>query len=643
MKNLMQRLEHYINSDIIAMVGVYMRSKTILINNYSDYNKFLKKLNIYKSILYYNTLFAVKNNTNDNMIDYIVNALNIKNRKKRITYIYDSSCKLIDDDTKNSNICGFKNGKCYVQRNLNNGKCNGCCRKCLYQTNKGCPTKNLSCKLFNCSEVTSRYNTIKYDDLKILKLLSLKNRIIIKSDYFSRREDVLKDLYAYTLTYSTLRIVYRLFKNYVYSKKKKNITKCNFFGATYKSLLIELFILFEKISKLDITEQEKKTEYNKKIKEIIKKKKNNTLTYLKKLTNDVNKIDNAMYDLFLGYDSLNYDIIKNLYNIYTKDINLVQCESEGKMKFIVPINQKIFDENYNINQGLKFDFSHLKIIYDYAKQNNKLIKHHDFLWHNSIPENLKNEIDNIDNLNLSKEEKMILKRNTTLKFIDYYASKLSSFFKDNKYPVILMDALNEITENEKDYLYRKSFWENAIGKNPTNGDDYIIDVLKILKKHFPNIDLIYNEYNEYNIKKCNRICKIIQYIKKIEKRDNIKLIDGLGLQSHYLEKISYNKKLSINDIIKTAKKYKKLHIPLYCTEFDFICNGKKERKIVINTFIKQYKDYLKGFVTWGNNDNLTWHHCVDNNGNNLNAHIIDCNGIYKKEYLDLINTFSKHD
>lgn len=46
----MQRLEHYINSDIIAMVGVYMRSKAILINNYSDYNKFLKKLNIYKSI-----------------------------------------------------------------------------------------------------------------------------------------------------------------------------------------------------------------------------------------------------------------------------------------------------------------------------------------------------------------------------------------------------------------------------------------------------------------------------------------------------------------------------------------------------------------------------------------------------------------
>ena len=203
-----------------------MKSKTILISNSNDYNKFLRKLSIYKSILYCNTLFVIKSNINDNMIDYIINALNIKNRKKRITYIYDSSCKLIDDNTKSINICGFKDDKCYVQRNLNNGKCNGCCRKCLYQTNKGCPTKNLSCKLFNCSEVTSRYNTIKYDDLKILKLLSLKNRIIIKSDYFSRREDVLKDLYAYTLSYSTLRILYRIIINCIkLNKKNKKVPK----------------------------------------------------------------------------------------------------------------------------------------------------------------------------------------------------------------------------------------------------------------------------------------------------------------------------------------------------------------------------------------------------------------------------------
>ena len=192
-----------------------MKSKIITINNYNDYNKFLKRINIYKSILYYNTLFEVKNNINEKNIDYITNALNMKNRKKRIEYVYDQSCKLIDRKNQGINICGFENGKCWVQRKIKNGKCNGCCRKCIYQTSNGCSTKNLSCKLFNCTEVRSRYNVIRYNDLILLKLLSKKNQIIIKSDYFSKREDVLKDLYSYSFIYSTFRIVYRLIRNYI--------------------------------------------------------------------------------------------------------------------------------------------------------------------------------------------------------------------------------------------------------------------------------------------------------------------------------------------------------------------------------------------------------------------------------------------
>ena len=57
---------------------------------------------------------------------------------------------------------------------------------CKYQTNHGCSTNNLACKLFNCSEVIKRYEVITYKDLKLLKVLSLKNQFIVKSDYFSK-------------------------------------------------------------------------------------------------------------------------------------------------------------------------------------------------------------------------------------------------------------------------------------------------------------------------------------------------------------------------------------------------------------------------------------------------------------------------
>ena len=91
-----------------------MKNKIIIINNDKDYNKLLKKLYIYKSILYYNTLFVVKNNINDKMLNYIIDALNIKKRKKRINFIYDQSCHLIDEKNKGINLCGFKNERCYV-------------------------------------------------------------------------------------------------------------------------------------------------------------------------------------------------------------------------------------------------------------------------------------------------------------------------------------------------------------------------------------------------------------------------------------------------------------------------------------------------------------------------------------------------
>ena len=66
----------------------------------------------------------------------------------------------------------------------------------------------------------SRRKVIKYEDLKILKVLSIRQRFVVKSDYFSLREYVLKDLYCYTLTFDIIRIILRLFKNIIVRNRK---------------------------------------------------------------------------------------------------------------------------------------------------------------------------------------------------------------------------------------------------------------------------------------------------------------------------------------------------------------------------------------------------------------------------------------
>ena len=189
-----------------------------VINDKPALDKFYRKLFFYKSFIFKKTTFTVE--TKYEQLKPIIKALNIKKRKDRITYIYDEACRQIDNHYKNKNICGFKNNKCYVQQKLQNGTINGCCRMCLYQSTKGCTTKNLTCKLFTCSEIEKRCKVIKFDDLKKLNLLSFRNRMILKSDYFSKREDVIKDLYYGSILIWSVRIVIRLIINFYTLKHK---------------------------------------------------------------------------------------------------------------------------------------------------------------------------------------------------------------------------------------------------------------------------------------------------------------------------------------------------------------------------------------------------------------------------------------
>ncbi len=174
----------------------------IALSTDKEIRKFYNRLYLYKSIFYKGIKF--RSNTKDVDLKNIIKALNIKKRKERIAFIYDTACKKIDDLNKGINICGFKNGQCFVQQKKDNGKYDGCCRRCKYN-NHGCTTSNLACKLFNCSEVKDRYKVYKYEDIKILKLLNLRQRELVRSDYFSTREEVLKDLYSRSFLYSVTK------------------------------------------------------------------------------------------------------------------------------------------------------------------------------------------------------------------------------------------------------------------------------------------------------------------------------------------------------------------------------------------------------------------------------------------------------
>lgn len=194
-----------------------MKNKEVEIKTIDDYNKFIKKLKYYRTIFYKNTNFIVRSNNLFKDIPHITKALNIKNRKQRIDYVYDYCCNFIDNYCKDKNFCKFKNNKCLTQ--YDKKYINGCCRGCRFQSVKGCKTSNLTCKLFYCSKVKEKNRIIKYEDLKIIKCLSFNNRVIIKHDFFVSREEMLKDLYLNSISIFVIKTLFRF--KYTYKMLKK--------------------------------------------------------------------------------------------------------------------------------------------------------------------------------------------------------------------------------------------------------------------------------------------------------------------------------------------------------------------------------------------------------------------------------------
>ena len=160
--------------------------------------------------LYRSFLFKFKGiefETCDEKLAVIVKALNIKERKERIAYVYDEAIKYINVYYA-EDLCRFENNQCIAQRKLGTGHTNGCCRTCHLVTDKGCPSSNLSCKLIYCKTALGDMKLLKLRDIPVLKCMSLFQRMILKGDFFNAREEILSDL-NYGVIYWVMKEIYK--------------------------------------------------------------------------------------------------------------------------------------------------------------------------------------------------------------------------------------------------------------------------------------------------------------------------------------------------------------------------------------------------------------------------------------------------
>lgn len=182
----------------------------------NDKTKLLKYMFLYRSFIFKFTKFET--DSKDPELKKIIELLNIKNKYKRIYTTVNEICDYIDNYYKGKNLCKFKNNKCLCHRKKNLNYINGCCRKCFYQSNKGCTTKNVACKMFNCFYIRNN-KTLSYKDIYLLKVLTPIQISILKDDYFRSIKDVSKDLYLGWFI-SLFRIEFSNIKRQIHFRRK---------------------------------------------------------------------------------------------------------------------------------------------------------------------------------------------------------------------------------------------------------------------------------------------------------------------------------------------------------------------------------------------------------------------------------------
>jgi endo-1,4-beta-xylanase len=154
----------------------------------------------------------------------------------------------------------------------------------------------------------------------------------------------------------------------------------------------------------------------------------------------------------------------------------------------------------------------------------------------------------------------------------------------------MVDVVNEP-------IQKPAFYKNALGGDGVTGWDWVIWSFDKERQYFPNAKLLINEYNI--LKSKENTYKYIHVINLLKERN---LIDGIGCQGHWLEKVNA-------DTIKAdVKLLAATGLPIYISEYD-VNEAKDSTQLAI--YKEQFPAFwddpaVKGITFWGYVQGQTW-------------------------------------
>ena len=216
--NLNNEKNNINNLNLFNLLATKEKDITIIISMNSSENKlkrYIKKIIKYKKYLLksHNTTIILQSFCENEIVHYQFRELLISicegDKYSIYSKAYDLACDYLDSFFYGKNLCEFYNNRCGYKKDYDIEV--GCCRHfekhkhfglllgeklvpCEYLgSNKRCNVKCLSCKLYTCPYLEKKGIKFKLKDIfPINSIFNWKQKIYIKSNVYTKKEDMLK-------------------------------------------------------------------------------------------------------------------------------------------------------------------------------------------------------------------------------------------------------------------------------------------------------------------------------------------------------------------------------------------------------------------------------------------------------------------
>lgn len=239
----------------------------------------------------------------------------------------------------------------------------------------------------------------------------------------------------------------------------------------------------------------------------------------------------------------------------------------GNFDQITPENAGKWESVENTRDEMSW--TDLDTAYNFAKDNGFPFKYHTLVWGKQQPGWL---------ASLPQEEQL----EELLEFWDALAAR---------YPDIdMIDVVNEPLHSNPSY-------KEALGGDGETGWDWVINAFEIAQSKFPNAILLVNDYNILILEQLT--ASYLPVIDVLEERD---LLDGIGVQGHFLEQADPAVVAANLDTLAATG------LGIYVSEFDINYENDARQANVFKNLVTAFYDNpsMLGVTAWGHLQGAIW-------------------------------------